>query len=245
MSNQMARGIKYKIFDKTTSITTGVYGLHRFNDEAQSHIIQNNYRAIVHTLEADQLLIMNHVHGNTVIDADKVEDFSIEPEADAAVTTRKKVILTSLTADCVPVLLASDDAKVIGSAHCGWRSAKLNILTNVINMIRDKSPAPITVLIGPAIQQDSYEVDQPFYQEILSSEPESIHLFKKSSHNNKWLFDLPGFVILKLNHLGITQINNLNENTFTQPEKYYSYRYDLKQGIKNNFNILSAISLLA
>jgi len=62
--------ICFKIFDKTFTNSTHVYGLHRYEDKGKLQKIYNNYTAICNELNANNLLILKHVHENKVVDAD-------------------------------------------------------------------------------------------------------------------------------------------------------------------------------
>lgn len=179
------------------------------------------------------LLQLKQIHGSAVVDADKLIDFSVESEADAAVTTRLNLALSIKTADCVPVLLYDAQHGVIAAAHCGWRSAKANILANVVSLMRKKGAVDIHAIIGPAIHQPNYEVDQAFYEAILAEEPSASHLFQPH-----YYFDLPGFILLKLTSLSIATILDHCEDTYTNPVKYYSYRRE-----KDTGRMLSTIML--
>lgn len=238
----MNNNIKFRIFDKTVSSTNGIYGLYHPRNANQLQAVRHNYRIIKSTLSADHLLILKQVHGNRVVDVDLMSSFLEEPEADAAVVSQSNIILSVQTADCVPVLFASDEVNVIGAAHCGWRSAQLDIVKEVVNLMRNKGAHKITAIIGPAIHQESYEVDNEFYDKIINGVPEAIRLFKSSLSPGKWLFDLPGFVRLKLHHSDISNIIDKCENTYTQPHKYHSYRRNCHTNISDHSaKILSTI----
>lgn len=152
------KNITYQIFDKTFPLSTGVYGTHR----SQKAEVQQNYKAIKGALESENLLILNHIHESTVIDADAMEDFKIEFDADGSVASKKGVILTVQPADCVPILLFDDENAVIGGCHCGWKSAKASVLENALDMMKKKGAKDISAIIGPAIHQDYYEVGLDF-----------------------------------------------------------------------------------
>lgn len=241
--------IRFKIFDKTALGTNGIYGLHPSKDENFLKRVHDNYRAVKSDLSADHLLILKQVHGNKVVDADLISSFLEEPEGDAAVTSQPNIILSIQTADCVPVLFASAKGDVIGVAHCGWRSARSDIIRAVVKLMRDKGAREITAIIGPAIHQESYEVDRIFYDEIINELPEASSLFKavsQSKKDKKWLFDLPGFVRLKLHHSDIYNIIDKCENTYTQPDNYYSYRRNCHANISDHKNrLLSTILILS
>lgn len=234
--------VQFKIFDKSFKKINGMFGIARFQDINKINMVKNNYKVIIDEHSAKELLVLKQVHGSLVIDADYIDDFTKEPEADGMVASKKGIILSIQTADCVPVLLASNDGTVIGAAHCGWRSTVDNILEKVIYMMKKKGANGITAILGPAIHQENYEVDQIFYDKILSSEPLASCFFKKKLIPGKWLFDLPKFVIMKLNKLEIFQIINHCEDTFSNENMYYSYRRDLDLwATGNQGHILSTI----
>lgn len=187
---------------------------------------------------AAPLLRLKQVHGAEFVDADAITDFSLEPEADAAVTTKFNLVLSIKTADCVPVLLYDAHRGVIAAAHCGWRSAKANILAKVVDCMRKKGAVDIHAIIGPAIHQANYEVDEVFHHDIVITEPDAAHLFQQRLSTKKYYFDLPGFVVLKLTRLRLAAIVDHCDNTYTHPAKYYSYRRE-----KESQRILSTIML--
>ncbi len=235
----------FKIFDKTFQASSGVYGTARFKDSDEYKEVKKNHLSIMNDMAADRMLITNHVFGLHVVDADQVADFADEPDADAAVTTLPGVLLTIQTADCVPVMLVSDDDKVIGAVHCSWHTTKNGILANVVSLMIKKGARSIRAIIGPAIHQKSYEVDQAFYESIISSAPRASYLFIPSKRQGHYMFDLPGFCKLKLSQLNISEVLDQCEDTYQYTDKYYSYRRDAHQGILGERkNILSTIMIM-
>lgn len=230
--------VTFRIFDKQFTNSTHVYD--DFLPEAK-----HNCNSIVKELRADALHVLNEVHGNCVVDVDKNHRFDKQLEADASVTDIPGIVLSVQSADCVPVLLSSHCGRVIGAAHCGWRSAHANILEKVIALMKQKGAEDVHAIIGPAIHQENYQVDQAFYNAITSNE-NAAHLFIPSNKPDYYQFDLPGFVILKLKKLGVNDIFDYCENTFAHPEKYFSYRYAMQTGdVGEKQNILSTIMIRA
>jgi polyphenol oxidase len=240
------KNIEFTFFDKSFKHSSHVYGLHRFKltEHEKRQVVLDNYQAILKTLQGKHLLILHHVYGNTVIDADVIDNFSHEPDADAAVTSKPGIILSVQSADCIPVLLADNDSNIIGAAHCSWRCVKDNLLANIIQMMKNKGAKNISAIIGPGIAQHSYEVDQPFYDIILTSAPKAKSLFIPAPKAQHFLFDLPGFCVLKLQQSGVVDIMNVSEDTYQNENKYYSFRRDTHLGIKGNKgNLLSTIMI--
>lgn len=240
--------IIYQFFDKTFTDSSHVYDLYHVkpNEHEKRQEILNNYRAIIKTLKAPHLLILHHIYSNIVIDADLITDFSLEPHADAAVTSKPGIILSVQSADCIPVLLADHKHNIIGAAHCSWHCVRKDLLAKTTNLMKNKGAQNITAIIGPGIQQQSYEVDLPFYHMMIDSEPKTHDLFIPTPKPQHFLFDLPRFCELKLQQAGVTEINNVSEDTYQNPDKYYSYRRDTHLGIKNTQkNLLSTIMIKA
>ncbi len=214
--------------------------MHKYADAVKLAQVRQNIDNIKADLNANDLFLMNQVHGNNVIVADNI-DFKKQPEADASITAQKNIALGVLTADCIPVLFASDDGIVVGAAHCGWRSAKLNIITNVRKMMENKGATKIKAIIGPAIAQKSYEVDSRYYHDFVSEGNDIKELFRPSHRENHFMFDLVGFVIKKLQKENIELVHNIGEDTYSMPEKYPSYRRSCHNGKQYSQNILSTI----
>lgn len=232
-----------RIFDKKDTCTSGVYGLHRANSDLMQKEIQRNYQSIADTLGANTLFTLNQVHGNTVIDVDLLaKPLNPEPIGDALLTTQPQRILGVLTADCVPVLLSDTEGKVIGAAHCGWKSTKAHLLQNLVEHLQKKGGTSFRALIGPSIQWSSYEVDRHFYHAFLDDNSSYNRFFKPSQQARHYLFNLPALVKHQLQTLGIHDILHLDFDTYSMADRYPSFRRDTHQGLpKAKNNILSTI----
>jgi len=114
------------------------------------------------------------VHGDTVHRVEKPVSHGWEEaaaiRADALLTSVPGVVLTILTADCVPVLLYDPVRKVIGAAHAGWKGSRLGIVTGTLKRMQDdygSRPGDIRAVIGPAIGGCCYEVDPELAEHFL------------------------------------------------------------------------------
>ena len=140
-------------------------------------------------------------------------------------------------------MLASLDGSVIGVAHCGWRGAKNNIIKILIDMMTSKGAGDMKAMIGPAIQQASYEVDAEYYKAFISENVAFVEFFVPSVNSGHYMFNLPKFVEQKLIDSGINDIDNMNLDTYSDSEKYPSYRRDCHEGKAYKENILSALMI--
>jgi len=235
--------VYYKIFDKEYKASTGIYSKYKHqNDASKLCEVSDNIKNIKSDYNAKNIVILKQVHGNEVIDED-VTDCSNYPEADGSITTNKNVILSVLTADCVPVLFSSSDGDIIGAAHCGWRSAKANIISNVNNMMKAKGAKDIKAIIGPSIQQASYEVDSGFYNDFIEDDNSYKDLFIASKNTNRYMFDISGYVQRKIEKENIELVHHIKDDTYAMNEKYPSYRRSFHKGGTHSQGILSTIMI--
>lgn len=170
-----------------------------------------------------------------------------EPEADAQITTRPGIALAVQVADCLPVLLADRQGRVIGAAHAGWRSLAAGILQATVQKMRQKVPdADIVAWLGPSIGPAVFEVgDEVRDAFIAAAQDMATHLqgrppkqegaqrttraesaFQPGRKPGKWLANLPELALQHLHALGITDIHTAGACTFSDPARFWSYRRD-------------------
>ena len=129
--------------------------IHR-NRTALSEVFGEGYRFCgIRQTHSDRIHIAAHPEG------EGWESLSDAVEADAVITDLPQMVLTILTADCVPILLYDPVAGAIGAVHAGWKGTKAEILPKTIAKMQEKygsEPQDILVAIGPAIGQCCYEV---------------------------------------------------------------------------------------
>jgi YfiH family protein len=168
-------------------------------------------------------------------------DDTDRPTGDALVTDRPGVVLGIVTADCAPVLMLDAKANVIGAAHAGWRGAHSGVLENTIAAMTELGARieDIAAVVGPCIQQQSYEVDRPFREKF---EAEDSRFFAEGREGH-WQFDLPAFAMMRLERAGLTQIESLGLDTYALEETYFSYRRATHRGEKTYGRQISLIAL--
>lgn len=187
------------------------------------------------------LVRVRQVHGNRVVEAAGWgSDF---PEADAIVSDRSGLVLGIVTADCAPVLFADSAAGVIGAAHAGWRGALGGVLENTIEAMVSLGAriADIRAAIGPTIAQSSYEVDAGFRDAFAAADAR----FFRRGRADHWQFDLPAYVAHRLAAAGLASIEDLAQDTYSQPDRFHSYRRATHRGEKTEGRQLSVIGLPA
>lgn len=88
---------------------------------------------------------------------------------DALYTYEPNVLISSFTADCVPVLFYNEKTNLIGAIHSGWQGTIKEITLKLLEhlKIQDKcAMADLQILIGPAISQEKFEVDVDVYDKF-------------------------------------------------------------------------------
>ena len=91
------------------------------------------------------------------------------PDTDALYTKERGLILAVFTADCVPVLLANEEAGVIAAVHSGWQGTVKEITPTLLQHLIQKEqcrPEAFEVVIGPTLSQEKFEVDRDVYEQF-------------------------------------------------------------------------------
>jgi YfiH family protein len=174
-----------------------------------------------------EVLLLNQVHGDKVVAVDdikKIHGTQNLPKADGIVTNLKNIAIGIVTADCAPIIFYDEEKQVIGACHAGWKGAKLGIIQETVKKMHDLGATNISAIIGPMIQQYSYQVSIDFYNEFLLESKDNLRFFKETADPIRWNFNLPNYVESKLSLSGVNDIENLMIDTYTNPQKYSSYR---------------------
>ena len=186
---------------------------------------ENRRRACAAVLPGATLVCAYQVHSADVITVDQPWDEADRPRGDALVTRQRGVLLGILTADCAPVLFHDPHAGVIGAAHAGWRGAfdGVTYRTEAAMEALGADRAAIVAVVGPCIGQKSYEVDAGFEDRFLAQSAENERFFRAGKAGHAW-FDLPGYVAHRLHAFGVGVIGMLDEDTYAQPDRFFSFR---------------------
>ena len=190
----------------------------------------------------DHLVSLHQVHSATAIPVDG--PLTEKPRADGLVTKTPGIALSVLSADCQPVLFADPQAGVIGAAHAGWRGALDGILEATVDAMAQlgATPGNITAIIGPAISQRAYEVGPEFLDSFMDSDPAFARYFINGK-GDRMLFDLPGFGLNRLRAAGVGHAEWTRHCTFSDPERFYSYRRTTQTKEADYGRLIAAITL--
>jgi YfiH family protein len=161
---------------------------------------------------------LDQVHGATVLDLDR----EAVTAADGAVTGRPDVVCAVLTADCLPVLLCSDDGGRVGVAHAGWRGLLRGVLPAAVGRLGVPAEQ-VLAWLGPAIGPAAYEVGADVRDAYLAATP-SAHVHFAPNSRGRWQADLYGLARDSLAAAGVRAVHGGGLCTFTQSQRFFSHR---------------------
>ncbi|CAA6823013.1 MAG: COG1496: Uncharacterized conserved protein [uncultured Sulfurovum sp.] len=149
--------------------------------------------------------------------ADAIED------SDALITNQTHIMLSILTADCVPILLFDPINKVIAAVHAGWKGTQQEILLKTVQKMQEvfnTDPKNILAGIAPSIGKCCYEVDWNVAKNFEKIEN------AYNQNNNKYMLDLPHINKVQLLNAGLKEeyIELSNVCTACEVQDYFSYR---------------------
>ncbi|MCB2014247.1 MAG: peptidoglycan editing factor PgeF [Sphingobium sp.] len=224
----MLSGLPHGFLGRVGGVSGGIHaGLNvgLGSDDDRAAIEENRRRAVEAVLPGARLVTLHQVHSPDAIAVTTPYADDARPHADALVTTTPGLLLGMLTADCVPVLFADRKAGVIGAAHAGWKGAISGVTDRTLEAMTElgASIANIACAIGPCIGRASYEVDLGFVDRFMADDPANERFFAdgRSGHAQ---FDIEAYVAARLAAAGVTRIEALGQDTYSQPESFYSYR---------------------
>ena len=151
-------------------------------------------------------------------------------EADAVYTNQPNQVCLVMTADCLPVLFYSKDGKEVAAAHAGWRGLCDGVLENTVVEFTC-SPAEICVWLGPAIGPNAFQVGKEVIEQFCAFDPQAeLAFIADPTTSGKFLGNLYQIAQQRLRKLGISKVFGGEHCTFTEQERFFSYRRDKQTG---------------
>ena len=167
---------------------------------------------------------LDQVHGKRVA----VLSQPLTESADAAVAFGPGQVAAVLTADCLPVFLASRSGRSVGLAHAGWRGLLAGVIEETVRAMTT-DPSDLVAWLGPAIGSEAFEVGGEVRRMFVATDPESAADFRPG-RGQKYLLDLAGGARRRLAGCGVDAVHGGGLCTFADPVRFYSYRRDGQTG---------------
>lgn len=182
---------------------------------------------------------LKQVHSNKVINIDQLSS-TIQPEADAAITTVSNRVCIVTTADCLPVLICNRSGTKAAAIHAGWRGLANGIIENTLTELQEPGEQ-LLAWLGPAIGPTQFEVSQDVVTAFVEKDPQAQAAFTpKAATPGKWLGNLYLLATQRLQNHDLINIYGGNHCTYCDEKNFYSYRRD--QGITGRMATLIWLS---
>ena len=183
-----------------------------------AHVVANRAR-LRQSLPAEPGWL-RQVHSARVVELGR----DTNPEADASFTREAAQVCAVLTADCLPVLFCDHSGSVVAAAHAGWRGLADGVLEATVAAMGVK-PGEILVWMGAAIGPQAFEVGDEVRQVFVARHPEAAAAFAPHAPG-KWLADIYRLARIRLDHAGVGSVHGGGRCTFSEADRFYSYRRD-------------------
>ena len=222
-------GLRHAFFTREGGVSGEIYeslngGLGSNDDPA--NVLENRRRMAEQMgVMPENFISVHQIHSPDAVVATGPWPGDTRPRADAIVTRTEGIAIGVTAADCGPILFADAGARVIGAAHAGWKGALTGILDSTVAAMEKLGAERngIVAAIGPLIRQQSYEVGPEFVARFIDTDAEYGLFFMPSTREEHAMFDLAGFIRMRLGNAGILMIDDLGIDTYAD-ERFFSYR---------------------
>ena len=185
-------------------------------------------------LAAGDVVAVRQVHGTdvTVVDRQLLDSSpgGLQPlaDADALVTREAGVGLMVLAADCLPLLLADGQARVVGAVHAGRQGLAAGVVQAALEAMQSlgATAGTTSAVLGPAACGRCYEVPAELAEQVEQSVPAS----RSTTSWGTDSIDLTAGATALLRAAGVTDVRAVGGCTLEQPERFFSYRRDGRTG---------------
>lgn len=191
------------------------------------HVAENR-RAVSSALSLPaEPVWLEQVHGTRVAEVAR-QTVGTALTADASVTRDHGCVLAVMTADCLPVVLCSPEYHVIAAVHAGWRGLAADILQHTV-LAMDCPPRSIHAWLGPAIGPEHFEVGDEVWDQFVAEDWKMAECFS-ATKKQTFMADIYAIARRSLSTLGVAHISGGDHCTYSDAERFYSYRRDTDTG---------------
>ena len=225
-------GVSQAPFDSLNLRPPGLPG----GDADDPAAVQQNQRRFAAALGARPVWL-NQVHGAEVLRLHAGMPPDALPQADASICTEPGLACVVLVADCLPVLLCTDDGSGVGAAHAGWRGLAGGVLDNSVAALcqaTGRKPADLLAWLGPCIGPTAFEVDEDvlraFGADPAQPNPGLFQPIRRADASPAWLANLPALARQRLLALGLHRVSGGDWCTLGDASRFFSFRRDRRTG---------------
>jgi YfiH family protein len=193
-----------------------------------SHVNDDTGDVLENRLLLQQALQLNasphwlqQIHSTKIVDLDQ-DLLDSRADGSTATANANDIACVVLTADCLPVLLTDNKGQRISALHAGWRGLAAGILEAGVQQFADAGD--VLAWLGPAIGPEKFEVGKEVVEQLSAGVKLKTGWFSESANSGKCLVDLYALARLRLQQAGVNSIHGGNYCTFTDEDRFYSYR---------------------
>jgi YfiH family protein len=222
-------GVRAGVTTREGGVSTGARGslnLGAHVGDLPDAVAENRRRVRASLALPSEPLWLRQVHGTDVVVHDGAA--AADPKADAAVTFEPGRVLAIMTADCLPVVLASRDGTRVGVAHAGWRGLVAGVIENTVAAL-DVRAADVVAWLGPAIGPAAFEVGGEVRDAFIADDRGATAAFAPNSRD-RWQADLYALARRRLARLGVLDVAGGGACTYTESDRWYSFRRERDGG---------------
>lgn len=219
------RNIKAYSTTRSGGVSSGAYcslNLGNHVNDLPENVLKNRALLKQHAQLPQEPAWLEQIHS---IDVVTLEGQPLENNrADAAYSKMANQVCTVMTADCLPVLFCSLEGDEVAAAHAGWRGLCDGVLEETVKHFTTPT-SHIMAWLGPAIGPEQFEVGDDVRDAFLQHDSAADNAFNPYKPG-KYLANIYQLARQRLHALGITQIYGGDYCTFTDSERFFSYRRD-------------------
>jgi len=240
------KDLKHCFFSRKNGVSKGYYeslncGLGSRDEKTN---VLKNLKFVSEKISCDEkfLITLNQKHSNQVIHFKNEKDIKNKLSGDAIVCESKNIGIGILAADCAPILFYDPVKKIIGCAHAGWKGALRGIVRNTVKKFNElnSNVNDLIAVVGPCISKKSYEVEKDFFDEFTIQNKKN-EIFFEINNDKKYFFDLRAYINNEISDLKIKNVENIEMDTFSNDEYFFSYRRSLLNKEKDYGRCISVI----
>ncbi len=189
--------------------------------------VASNRSRLQALLPADvQICWLQQVHGASVVHARSGQG----AQADAVWTDDPGYACAIMTADCLPVVLATECGGCCAVVHGGWRGLAGGVLNQTIATL-PVAPTSLVAWLGPAIGPRAFEVGDDVRDAFIAAMgAHASTAFVPSGQPGKWFCDIYALAKQQLAALGVSQVSGGGRCTHADVGQFFSYRRDGQTG---------------
>jgi YfiH family protein len=180
--------------------------------------------AFCEQVHEDSIALMTDAETANKSPSQSAPAFHVFPHTDAIITNQPATMINVFTADCIPIMIADTQRKIIGVVHAGWKGTLLGIVEKAIQTFRylHADPADLLVWLGPAIGRCCYTISNDLMAEFKQRFAE----FEDFSDGRR--LDLSKLNMLQAHRAGVPlkHISSANLCTRCHQDLFFSYRGD-------------------